>query len=232
LRLGAAALFAALLLVCSPAMAVDAYDFGEVELGSQSSVGLDIQNLSPSSEMTFDLELASGGGSGFSLPAGVVTIPAGGVAQAEVVFSPNGVGAFTDTLNVKYMTFIIQQVSLSGAGIKQTATQEQEEPDTTSRTACLEKWISHIADMQVNGRRLGDQVEECIESADDHGEAVRCVAYLAADLRRQRIISHHDARDMRLFAAKSRYHHNLRRAMVQEKHQSKWGSRWSERYSR
>jgi hypothetical protein len=193
--------FAAMLLICGPASALDSYDFGDVEFGGDpASVTLDIENLNPG---TLGLTLESGGANGFSLPATEVTVPANGIGQVQVVFSPIAEGPATDTLNVTYMGFaVLQKVSLSGNGIEKQASTE---PDSAEPMAALEKWTAAVAYKYYNGTLIGDRLQECMADADNYGQAVRCVAYLAAELRKERAITRHDAREMRAFACKSRF---------------------------
>jgi hypothetical protein len=232
LRFAAAAVFAALLLICSPALAVDSYDYGEVELGSQANVALDIESISPS-DMTFGLELLPGspGECGFSLPTAEVTVPEGGIAQIEVGYSPTGLGTCSQDLTVTYLgSFVVHTITLTGTGIEKTAA---EEPTTQSDTAGFPRWASPLANLQVNGKPLGEQVQACFDSADNHGQAVSCVAHLAAELRKERAISRYDAWEMKDYAVKSKYHSHKKHMMqkkaayreIREKHARRW-SNW------
>lgn len=159
-RIAAAAVVAAVFLFSTPAAALDSYDFGDVEVGSESTVGLDIENLSPSSELTFSLSLESEGQAGFSLKSPEVTIPAGGISQIQVAFSPTAVGAAADTLQVFYMTFLVREISLQGNGIEAMASV----PDHCAPlAAALQRWASAIAAVEYEGMTIGDRVQECIE---------------------------------------------------------------------
>jgi hypothetical protein len=231
-RIAAAIVFAVGLLLSSPVMALDSYDFGEVAVGSETTVGLDIQNLSPSSKLTFSLSFASGGDSGFGLQATEVTIPAGGIFPVQVTFSPPAVGPCSDTLQVFYGTFYLEQISFSlqGTGIEAVA------PKTASLSpmaAAMQRWASAVASKEYRGQTIGDRVQQCFDSADNHGQAVSCVAKLAAQLRKDRRISRWDAREMKDYAVKSkdRFHKQYRmfkkaKAEYRETRE-KHGRRWS-----
>jgi hypothetical protein len=215
IRIAAVALFAAVLLLYSPAMAVDSYDFGNVEVGSEATVTLDIENFSPSTELTFNVSFASNGENGFTSQNPTVTIPKGGIAQVQIVFSPTTVGSCEDTLQFLFGNFNVEQmqIPLQGTGIEAAAAASESQ----SRAAFLQRWASPLAKLEVNGKPLGEQVQACFESADNHGEAVNCVAQLAAELRKERRISRHNAWEMKEYAAKSRYHFYKKHHKIEKK---------------
>lgn len=227
-RIAAAALFAITLLFSIPAMAIDSYDFGEVEIGSEAMVGLDIENRNPSSELTFTLLTASGDSNGFSLPVSEITIPPGGTAQVQVAFSPSAVGACEDKLQVYYRTFIAQEITLQGTGIEAVAAAPA---DLSPMAAAMQRWASAIASREYKGQTIGDRVQACMDSADNHGQVVRCVANLAAELRKERMISRRDAWEMRDYAVKSK-HHWYKKARFEknrERHHDRWSSKFQEK---
>jgi hypothetical protein len=218
LRIAAAAVLTIMFLFSSPAAALDRYDFGDVEIGSENTVTLDIENLaSPSTELTFTLSLASQGESSFAIQTPTVTIPGGQISQIELTFSPISEGACTDTLQFLLGGILPveqMQVELIGTGIAAQASN----PDDCDRMTALQKWASSIGLYEYNGKSINDHVQECLESADNHGQAVRCVAYLAATLRKEDIISPQDAWEMRMYAAKAKHQfHKKAKARFEEK---------------
>lgn len=227
-RIAAAAAFAAILLISGPAMAMDSYDFGEVEVGSETSVALDVTNLSPVAELTFSISFELQGEAGFSLPSSTVTIPAAGTAQVQVNFSPNAVGACADTLQVFYKTYVMQEVSLSGTGIEAVAAAPA---DLSPMSPPMQRWASAIASREYKGQTIGDRVQQCFDSADNHGEAVSCVAKLASQLRKERRISRWDAREMKDYAVKSKHHWHKKARFDEkrERHLDRWSSKFREK---
>ncbi|MCF8053000.1 MAG: hypothetical protein K9L59_17315 [Desulfobacterales bacterium] len=229
-RIAAAVVFSIILLFSSPAVALD-YQFGEVEVNSKATVTLDIQNIDPNNEYNFGLSLASGSDSIFSLSSSQVTIPGDGVVQVQVTFAPTEPISYTDTIQIRVGTYLVQEmgINLYGTGIEAAAAAPA---DLSPMAAAMQRWASAVASRECNGKTIGDRVQECIESADNHGEAVRCVAKLAAQLRKERRISRWDAWEMRDYAAKSRYHHMHKKhwmhkkADFRETHEKK-GRRWS-----
>lgn len=212
-RIAAAAVFVIIFSFTSPAAALDSYDFGEVEIGSEANVDLDIENLSTVAELTFSLSFVSHGEDGFSLPSSTVTISAGGTSQVQVDFGPSKVGAAADTLEVYYKTYCIKKIDLQGTGIE-SATPKSE---GLSKKAAMQKWAAAVAEKNYRGKAIGNWVQGCIESADNHGQAVRCVVKFAKKLQKERMISRRDAKEMREYAAKSRYHHKLKKHWMQKK---------------
>ncbi|MCF8079843.1 MAG: hypothetical protein K9K88_11230 [Desulfobacterales bacterium] len=239
-RIAAVIVFAVIFLISGPALALD-HDFGEVEVGSTSTVDLDITSLKAGMDLDISLELlpaaetdliedeANLSEANFSLPQSTIPVSAGQTVQFQVAFNPKAVGLCKANLQVSWGDIQLATVGLTGTGIASTATAPE---DLSPMAAAMQRWASAVASRECNGKTIGDRVQECIESADNHGEAVRCVAKLAAQLRKERRISRWDAWEMRDYAAKSRYHHMHKKhwmhkkADFRETHEKK-GRRWS-----
>jgi hypothetical protein len=118
------------------------YDFEEVEIGSSETTMVTITNLADTDAVITGIVFANTTCSDFSIPhtPDNLTIPAKGIIEVEIGYTPSSIGTCSDTLRIYNGTPFPNMVAFVGTGVEA----EETKPDPfDARKQSLEQ-IAHI----------------------------------------------------------------------------------------
>ena len=193
-------------------------EFKELQLKEESSIPVDITNegsaplkLIPQFESDANCEL------GFKYPGSdeswIINLAPGESLTITFTYTPSNYdecGATLDILNMLDME-ILATIEVTGV------LPEPEEEPTTFGKIVIGDVPTGVDDRMADAdNSLGDMIQECEDTAYNHGHLVRCVGLLARELCREDIISCKDRRELKRAAVIAEMR-QMMRAMRTEK---------------
>ena len=155
-------------------------NFGEVELGSSSTITLSVSNPNRLAEINVSFSI-DGGVCGFTIDRRVMSIPAGQRGLLRVNFTPLATGRCSATLLVESTAPEVIRVSLMGVGIMPRA--------VPPSTIVIGDFDTGIIDRECDEGLISERINKCGNDAKNHGKFVSCVARLTNELKRNGIIT-------------------------------------------
>jgi hypothetical protein len=170
-------------------------NFGEVELGSSSTMTLSVINTNRLAEInvsfSIDNELC-----GFTIDRREMSIPAGQRGLLRVNFAPGTTEECSTILRVESTAPEVIRVTLMGIGI-------MPKPAPVSNIV-IGDFDTGIIDKQYEGQLISERINKCGKEAKNHGKFVSCVARLTNELKRKGIISEEEKDVIQRCAAQAR----------------------------
>jgi hypothetical protein len=161
-------------------------DFGEVAVGSTSTIPLHITNNGSSTLILyFQYESYT---CNFSLPRQELVLQPAATVDVEIHWTPaEGSEGTTcsDTLKVFYGGDLPESVLVTG-----TAVEAGQTPRTLTSTIVIGECDTGVVDRELNdGNFISDRISGCAAAVKNHGQFVSCVADLTNELNKGGVIS-------------------------------------------
>jgi hypothetical protein len=175
-------------------------DFGEVVVGSTSTIPLQITNTGSMSVILylwFDNYSCS-----FLLDrqSDILLNPGGSITVNMSWTPPEGSEGTTcsDTLNVFYGE--TETVLVTGTAVEAGALPKDLTPDTIS----IGEYNTEVLDRDYEGMSISELISECATAAKNHGQFVSCVTHLTNELKKDGVISDTEKGAIQSCAVKAR----------------------------
>lgn len=158
----------------------DVVDFGEVVVGSSSTITLSVTNPNPTLEIDVSFSIV-GGACGFAIDRREMSIPSGQRGLLQINYAPRDLGACSAILQVESTGSEVIPVPLRGIGVAAN-------PAPPS-TIVIRDFDTGIIDNLYDGQLISQWIADCADKAKNHGKFVSCVAHLTNELKREGIIT-------------------------------------------
>jgi hypothetical protein len=180
-------------------------DFGEVVVGSTSTIPLQITNTGSMSVILylwFDNYSCS-----FFLDrqSDILLNPGGSITVNMSWTPPEGSEGTTcsDTLNVFYGE--TETVLVTGTAVEAGALPKDLTPDTIS----IGEYNTEVLDRDYEGTSISDLISACAADVKNHGQFVSCVTHLTNELKEAEVITGEEKSAIQSCAVKARLAHSL-----------------------
>jgi len=183
---------------------VETADFGDVAVGSTSTIPLHITNTGSSTLILyFRYENYS---CNFSLPRQEIVLQPGKIVDVEIRWTPSEVGICSDILKVIYGRDLYETVVVTGRAVE--AGGPDQEPDRdVNRRIVIGDCDTGVVDRYYEDKLISELIDDCAAGVKNHGQFVRCVAGLTNELRKAGVISGKEKGRLRSSAAQANIIH-------------------------
>jgi len=165
---------------------VETADFGDVAVGSTSTIPLHITNTGSSTLILyFRYENYS---CNFSLPRQEILLQPGKIVDVEIRWTPSEVGICSDILHVIYGRDLSETVLVRGRAVEAGGPDHEPDRDVNSRIV-IGECDTGVVDQVYEEELISKLIDECADGVKNHGQFVRRVAGLTNELKKAGIIS-------------------------------------------
>ena len=168
-------------------------DFGEVGVGSSSTITLQVTNNPNEEDLNVSFYMYDDAGCGFSIVSDVsegVSLSAGQSVDVDIRYEPSGLGECSAKLYITYADVGVLAVPVKGIGVEAA----------TSGTIVIDSRDTGVEDQLYGDQPISDWIKQCEDEAGNRCQYVRCISQLTRELAKEGIITRKEKHIIRWYA--------------------------------